>query len=263
MSLFEKYIWYPPAEVKLPLSLIVSALFSNGSDLENELNKYLGTENCICANSGRALFSTLLDSLYNKDKDKRNEVLLPAYTCYSVAAAVVRAGLKIRVYDIDPVTFEPDYISFKKGLNGNVLSAVVQYLFGISIGIGEMMNLTKDAGVYLIEDAAQALGAQFGERKLGTIADFGFYSFGRGKPFPIGCGGGLVGKDKTIVDSIILPVGGNGIINFAMTVFTQIFSHRLVYGIMEALPLGLGLTIYDPGFKISLMPELIKKLGKK
>jgi perosamine synthetase len=263
MSLFENYFWYPPAEVKIPLSSIISSLFINSTDFEYELNNYLGTKNCVCANSGRALFSELLGFLYKKEELKRNEVLLPAYTCYSIAASVVRAGLKIRVYDVFPDTFEPDYSSLKNCFSGKTLAVLAQYLFGIATSIDEIQKITENTGAYLIEDAAQALGAEYKNNRLGTIADFGFYSFGRGKALPVGCGGALISKDKNVVNSIILPDGGRGIINLAMTVSAQLLSYRFFYRIMEALPLGLGLTIYDPSFDISLMPELMEKLGKK
>ncbi|MBL0699317.1 MAG: DegT/DnrJ/EryC1/StrS family aminotransferase [Desulfosarcina sp.] len=106
--------YYPPAETKIPLSAIAGAVFSSANDFETTLCNYLQIKNCTLGNSGRALLYLLLASLKKKDSGKRTEVLIPGYTCYSVAAAIARAGLKIKVYDLDPATLQPDINSLNK-----------------------------------------------------------------------------------------------------------------------------------------------------
>ena len=261
-NISRKCSWYPPAETKIPISILFSALVPFRADFVKELCKYFGVEQCVCAESGRALLTLVLKALSKRDHMRRDEVLIPGYTCYSVAASVVRAGLKIRVYDIDPETFHPDLDSAKSGANEKTLAIVVQHLFGIPSPVDGLKDLAKGVGAYVIEDAAQALGGSLEGCKLGTLGDFGFYSFGRGKPLPLGCGGTLIGKDKGVMSDIILPENGMGYIQFLITAFIQILSHKNFYGLMEALPLGLGETIFDPGFVISSMPFIMERLGR-
>jgi dTDP-4-amino-4,6-dideoxygalactose transaminase len=258
-----KCSWYPPAETKIPIPLLFSSLVPFKADFVKELCKYFGVDQCVCAESGRALLTLVLQALSKRDGMQRDEVLIPGYTCYSVAASVVRAGLKIRLYDINPVTFHPDLDSAKSGANEKTLAIVAQHLFGIPSPVDGLKDLAKGVGAYVIEDAAQALGGSFKGCKLGTMGDFGFYSFGRGKPLPLGCGGTLIGKDKGVMSDIILPENGMGYIQFLITAFIQIFSHKNFYGLMEALPLGLGETIFDPEFAISSMPLIMERLGRR
>ena len=261
MSYLKKMYWYPPAETKIPLSAISGAFFSSAASFEEKLCDYLQIKNCILGNSGRALLYLLLESLKKKDSGKRNEVVIPGYTCYSVAAAIARAGLKIKVYDLYPKTLQTDYDSLKAAVSEKTLAIITQHLFGLPTLMHELKETAESKGAYLIEDAAQALGGALSGRPLGTLADFGIYSFGRGKPLPLGCGGALIGKNTSAVSNLIPKSTSKGYITLISASLTQIVSEPFLYWIPEKLPLGLGETIFDPDFSISAMPIAIKRLG--
>ncbi len=256
-------LWYPPAETKIPFRSISSAFFSTNGDFEKTLCNYLGVDKCILGNSGRALLTLLLKALWEKDGRTRNEVLIPGYTCYSVAASVARAGLKINIYDLDPGSFNPDIDDLKKKIGPQTLAVICQHLFGIPTDIKGLMQIIKEKGSYVIEDAAQALGGGIDGCPLGTIGDFGFYSFGRGKSLPLGGGGALVGKDAGVLSGLNLKLRNKGYASLISTAVSQVMSNPLLYWIPEMLPLGLGETIFDPGFGVSAMPLVMKKLGAK
>ena len=220
-------------------------------------------EKCILGSSGRALLARLLEALKKKDGGIRNEVLIPGYTCYSVAASVAKAGLKIRAYDMDPQTLEPDLDSLRSAVSSKILAIVSQHLFGIPTPIDGLKEITQETGAYLIEDAAQALGATLNGQHVGTKGDFGFYSFGRGKPLPLGCGGALIGKDIDILSRLTLKPANKGYGPFMALVVSQIMSKPSFYWIPEMLPLGLGETIFDTGFEIAAMPHLCQRLAEK
>ena len=255
--------WYPPAETKIPLSALFTAILPGESGFEKTLCNYLGVGRCILGNSGRALLTLLLKSLKKKEGDTRNEVVIPGYTCYSVAAAVARAELKIKVYDMDPCTLAPDLDSLKKTVGDKTLAVIAQHLFGIPTSVKGIESMVRPYHVYVIEDAAQALGGTLEGQPLGTLGDFGFFSFGRGKPLPLGGGGAMVGKDQDTVSSILLRIRGRGNTKIIGTALTQLMSLPGLYGIAERLPLGLGETVFDPMFEISAMPTGIKSLGYK
>ncbi len=259
----KKMAWYPPAEVKIPWSAIFDSLLSSSGDFKKYLCDYLQVKYCIFGNSGRAVFYLLLEALKRKDKERRDEVLIPGYTCYSVAASVAKAGLKIGVYDIDPQTLSPDPDSLRRSASIRTLAIVHQHLFGIPTSIDGLKEIAQHTGAHLVEDAAQGLGGTSNGRPLGTMGDFGFYSFGRGKPLPVGCGGALVGKDQNIFSGLESKVCSRGFTQLTMAAATQVISWPGLYRIPEMLPLGLGETIFDPNFDVAGMPLLAQKLAEK
>ncbi len=260
LSLREQFLWYPPAESRIPLSAIMSSFLPGADHFKNKLCTYLNVDHCILANSGRGL----LTQLFNELKEMHpwcDEVLVPGYTCYSVPAAIVRSNLKVRVYDLDPNTLYPDMDTLGKGIRENTLAIIVQHLFGIPSPLDGIRALAKKQGVCLIEDAAQALGGTTKGSFMGSVGDFGLYSFGRGKPLPLGCGGAIVGN-KSVLERIEEKPPVHGWKSVALMAAVQIFSHPCLYGVAEALPLGLGETIFDPGFDISSMNMASRKLGE-
>jgi dTDP-4-amino-4,6-dideoxygalactose transaminase len=199
-------------------------------------------------------------ALKGKADSRRSQVLIPGYTCYSVAASVVRAGLSIACYDLNPKTFEPDMESVQAMAGPETLAIIGQHLFGVPAPMDGLMSAARRIGACLIEDAAQGLGGTLQGKQLGTLGDFGFFSFGRGKPLPLGTGGALVG-DPELLRSLVLEQGNSGYLSLLITASSRILSNKRVYGILEAMPLGLGQTIFDPEFPIEGMPRVVQKLG--
>jgi len=261
-KIFKNLAWYPPAETKIPLHAIVKSLLNSSSNFEKTLCNYLKVKKCILANSGRALLYLLLEALKEKDSGKRDEVLIPSYTCYSVAAAIAKAGLKIRVYDLDPTTLQPDFDSLRKSTSEKTLAIIFQHLFGIPTPVDEFEEIAQKTGTSLIEDAAQALGGSIDDHHLGTMGDFSIFSFGRGKPLPIGGGGALIGNDAEILSEIQLKHNAKGYTKLAATATAQILSSPWLYWIPEVLPLGLGETIFYTDFYISAMQLTIQNLAE-
>ena len=259
---FRKLAWYPPAEVKIPWPAIFASSLSSSNDFKKYLCDYLQVKYCILGNSGRTILYLLLQTLKRKDPARRDEVLIPGYTCYSVAASAAKAGLTIRVYNMDPQTLRPDPDSLTRSASGRTLAIVHQHLFGIPTPIDALKEIAQDTGAYLVEDAAQGLGGQLNERPLGTLGDFGFFSFGRGKPLPLGCGGALVGEDQNILSDLNPKIASRGFTQLIMTASTRVISCPGLYRIPEMLPLGLGETIFDPHFKVSSMPLSVQKLAE-
>ena len=262
-NFLEQITCYPPAEARLSLWHVLSSLFSRNGDFEKSLCTYLGVDQCVLANSGRALLYLLLKKLRDQEGKDRDQVLIPGYTCYSVAASIAKAGLRIRVYDVDPETFSADIDDIRRKINPHTLAIVCQHLFGIPTDLEELVPLAREEKCYLIEDAAQALGGRMGGIPLGTLGDFGFYSFGRGKPLPLGCGGALIGKDSQILSSLSISKLANSLTAFVKVAGGQVFSSPHIYWFPEALPLGLGETVFDPGFPVLGIAGKIRTLGEK
>jgi len=258
----EKYSWYPPAETRVPLSAVQQSLQSSTKEAIEALCREVQCKYCVFGPSGRTLLFNLLSKLSDIDDVEKNEVLIPAYTCYSVAASIVKAGLKIRLYDIDPGTLSPNYRSLKSNIGGETLAVLTQHLFGISHDLDIVAEILSDHRVYHIEDAAQAFGSIYQDKAVGTTADFGLFSFGRGKPLPLGGAGALVSNHHNL--NKLLPINDlnynkHHLIN---TLLTQMVAKPYLYLLAEMLPLGLGDTIFNPDFEPGATPIAFVKLFK-
>lgn len=199
MSLYR----YAPAGTPIPLTQL-AAWGAEGArgrerleDLRASVLQRFGLASCSFVSSGRAAMYLLLRMLSARHP-QRDEVVVPAYTCYSVAASAVRAGLKVRVCDVDPRTLSYD-LDALRGLDcSRVLAIVSANLYGLPDPLPQIEALARDRGVYLIDDAAQAMGARLGERHCGSFGDFGIYSLDKGKNITSMQGGMIVTRDPDL-----------------------------------------------------------------
>ena len=249
MQFMNPISWYPPAETKIPLMAFRRAFDNTLGDAEQAIRNATGSTYCRFGPSGRALLYHLLVALKNRTRERRDEVLIPGYTCYSVAAAVVKAGLKIRLYDLNRQTLYPDIQSIDANCNKHTLAVVSQHLFGMPADLKDIGTIATGLGVYHIEDAAQGFGCRHNMKPLGTTGDFGLFSFGRGKPMPIGGGGALVSRNYDL-DDLVPPFDKSRHLKpVVVSLLTQLAANPSFYGLAEILPLGLGETVFDPEFE--------------
>ncbi|OGK24576.1 dTDP-4-amino-4,6-dideoxygalactose transaminase [Candidatus Roizmanbacteria bacterium RIFCSPLOWO2_01_FULL_37_12] len=121
-----------------------------------------------------------------------DEVILPSFTFTSTANAVLlNSGLKIRFADIqtDTLNIEPDDIAAK--INKKTKALIIMHYAGVSCDMDRILKIAKDNKLGIIEDAAQAIGAKYKDKFLGTLGDFGCFSFHETKNITSGEGGAL------------------------------------------------------------------------
>ena len=116
----------------------------------------------------------------------------PGYACVDLAAAARFAGIRVRLYDLDPVTLSPDLDSVRGMLQRGVDAIVVAHLFGYAADVLSVRELAASAGATVIEDAAQGAGGSLGGTRLGSFGELAVVSFGRGKALCAGGGGALL-----------------------------------------------------------------------
>jgi len=252
-----------PAETRLPFQALAKGIFPGRADFAAVIGQILGTPRCFLADSARSLLFLVLQYIRKTAPLEKNEVLIPGYTCYSVPAAIVRAGLKVSLYDLDPDTFQPDMGDVANKISSKTLAVIGQHLLGIPSDMAQMAALAREKNIWCIEDAAQRLAPNTSPREHASAPDFTLYSFGRGKPLPLGHGGALVvGQDADIIEldtEITKMVSKNTRTLTPMAV--RILSWPGFYWILEQLPLGLGQTIYDPKFSIQGMSPAYQRIG--
>lgn len=172
-------------------------------ELEEEFKKYLRVSYAFSFNSGRSAFLAILNSLEIKEND---EVLLQAFTCNAAVNPILNLKAKPIFVDIDD-TLNLDPEDLKKKITSRSKAILVQHTFGWPAQIQEISKIAKENDLFLIEDCAHALGAsilqtQFTWRKVGTLGDAAFFSFGRDKIISSVFGGMAVTGDEVIAQKI-------------------------------------------------------------
>jgi dTDP-4-amino-4,6-dideoxygalactose transaminase len=164
--------------------------------LAEDFRSYLAADYAEITYSGTAALYFIFESL--KKISPKRTILIPSYVCPLVALAAKKAGLKIKVCDINRDNFDFDYNALEKifAEDTDMLAIVVVHLGGIVLDFGRIQPLAQKYKIFTIEDCAQALGAQYQGKSAGTLGDFSFFSLARGKGLTIYEGGVLVSNKK-------------------------------------------------------------------
>lgn len=221
---------------------------------------HFGVANAFAVASGKAALTMTLRALHALTG--RTKVILPAYTCYSVPSAIVKAGLIPVPCDIGGGTFDYDYGRLQAMLRRDVLCALSVHLFGIPSDTRRLKNLCKPEGVFVVEDAAQAMGVEAGGELLGTRGDVGFFSLGRGKNITCGAGGLILTNEAAIamrLRALAAPYP-HGIAAELRTLVElgamSIFISPRMYWFPAGIPaLRLGETIFHPEFPVHALSD--------
>jgi len=183
---------------------------------------------------------------------EKGTVAYPGYACVDLAAAARYAGVRVRLYDIDPATLSPDLDSLAATLRRGVDAVVVAHLYGFPADMHGVEELAKAAGVPVIEDAAQGAGGTLRGRTLGSFGALSVLSFGRGKGTTGGNGGALLLRDAALADSFSemrrklgsRPAGVRDLLGLTAQ---WMLGRPSLYGIPSAIPsLHLGEMVYHP-----------------
>jgi dTDP-4-amino-4,6-dideoxygalactose transaminase len=223
---------------------------------EEEIRDYFGTKHIFFLSSGKAALVLILKGLLSLRA--REKVLIPAYTCYSVPSAIVKSGLEIVLCDVDPETLDFDYLQLERLADDKTLCIVSTHLFGIPSDVDRTRRICEEKGIFLVEDAAQAMGVEHVGRKLGTLGDVGLFSMGRGKNITCGSGGIILTSSREIAESIRKihrelkrEPALECVKSVAEALFMKIFLNPYLYWVPCGLPfLGIGETKFDPDFPV-------------
>jgi len=226
------------------------------------LRRVSGLEHAWPISSGRAAMTVILQAMRAARGDPSfNEVIVPAYTCYSVPAAIERAGLKPRLCDIDPATLGMKPEALDRCDFSRTLAVISANLYGLPNALGEIETICRRRNVFLLDDAAQALGAKLNARAAGSFGDAGLYSFDKGKIISTIQGGAVVCRQSDLTAHLetelaklprgtILESSGN-LLKLAVY---SIFLRPDLYGVIRRLPFtGLGHTRYETRYPVTAL----------
>ncbi len=216
--------------------------------LIQELKVKFSVREVFLVSSGKTALTVILKAL--AASSGRRRVIVPAYTCFSVPSAIVRAGLEVVLCDVEPETLDFNFLELEGLLNEKVLCVVSTHLFGRPADVDRVKRLCEGKGIVVVEDAAQAMGGQSGGRLLGTLGDVAFFSLGRGKNLTCGTGGVILTRSLPVAEKInaeyaSLPEAPRGEVmrNWLEMLMMRLFIHPLLYWLPAGLPfLRLGET---------------------
>jgi dTDP-4-amino-4,6-dideoxygalactose transaminase len=167
---------------------------------EEEFKALFKVEHALLMTSGHAALTSALVAMGIGPGD---EVIVPAYTYIATAMAVIAAGAIPIVVDIDEtLTISPEAI--EKAINERTKAIIPVHIQGFPCNMDAIGNIAKKHGLLVLEDACQADGGSFKNRRLGTIGNAGAFSFNYFKVITAGEGGALVTNDKAIFEKALI-----------------------------------------------------------
>jgi len=270
----------PPAGAPIALRAVVASAIpgwkSDGqqcdrtgrlrTSLAGSLVRRTGFTNWVGVSSGRAALTVSLMAL-SRLRPGCHEVVLPAYTSYSVAAAVVRAGMRLRLCDIEPETLGLSPKRLEQLVTPETLAVVSNHLYGIPCRQRQIADVAARHAVPVIEDAAQAMGFHYLRRPEWSPSQAVIFSLSRGKALPA-AGGGLIGtnwpelaaESSTVLETVDSHTGRlEAVLEAALM---SVFLRPSLYWLPASLPfLKLGRSLYDPTFRIASLNPFQERLA--
>jgi dTDP-4-amino-4,6-dideoxygalactose transaminase len=142
--------------------------------LEDELARTLGIEHTVAVSSGT---DAILLALMALGIGSGDEVITSAHSFFATAGAIIRVGARPVFVDIDPETFNIDAARIAAAVTARTKAILPVHLFGLSADLDPILAAASQAGVAVVEDAAQAIGATYRSRPAGGIGTVGCFSF--------------------------------------------------------------------------------------
>lgn len=190
-----------PPTAGLPLTFGDFLYRAQSDELERRLASFLTMPSIQIECSGTASLVVALTAL--RKLRAREVVIVQGYTCPLVAIAIAQAGLRCRVVDTDESCAGYDMVTLKSALRDDVLAVIVTDMGGIPCDLDAVQRLASQYGAYVIEDAAQSLGATRNGIVAGTTSDIGMFSLTLGKGLTIYQGGFLCANSPAITAALM------------------------------------------------------------
>ncbi|MFH0763392.1 MAG: DegT/DnrJ/EryC1/StrS family aminotransferase [Candidatus Omnitrophota bacterium] len=175
-------------------------LGENVAKFEEEAAAYCGTKYAVGVANGTDALELAIKALGVGDGD---EVITTPFTFIATTEAICLNGARPVLADIEPDTFNIDAGRIEKAITSRTKAIIPVHLFGQACDMDAVMDIAKKRNVRVIEDCAQAIGAEFKSKKAGAFGDIGCFSFFPSKN--LGCfgdGGMVTTNDKALADRI-------------------------------------------------------------
>jgi dTDP-4-amino-4,6-dideoxygalactose transaminase len=170
-------------------------------ECESAIARYSQCSHAVGVSSGT---DALLICLMAEGIGPGDEVITTPYTFFATAGAIARVGAKPVFVDIDPVTYNLDTSQIESRVTARTRAIIPVHLYGQMAGMDPVMRIAEAHKLVVIEDAAQAIGAELNGRRAGSIGHYGCFSFFPSKNLgAAGDGGMVVTNDASRADNLV------------------------------------------------------------
>lgn len=166
-------------------------------EFEKQFSNYCDTKYGVATSNGTTALHLALATLGVK---KGDEVIVPNFTFIATANAVTYTGAKPILAEIEKETWNMDPGRIERLITKRTKAIIPVHVFGHPCDMDPIMNIAKKHKLFVIEDAAQAHGAEYKKKRVGSIGDLGCFSFYGNKIITTGEGGMIVTKNKSLAD---------------------------------------------------------------
>lgn len=166
---------------------------------EDKFKEYHPSEFALATTSCTAALHLSTLALDLKPGD---EVLVPAFTWVTSAHCAEYVGASVKFVDVDPTTFNIDPKKIEAAITPKTKAMVIVHLFGLSADMTPIMEIAKKHNLYVIEDAACAIGSRYKGQPVGTIGDTGCFSFHPRKVITTGEGGMVTTNSSKLANRV-------------------------------------------------------------
>ncbi len=170
-----------------------------GEEFERELARYLEVKHAVAVSSGTAALYLSLRALGVGPGD---EVVVPDFTFFATASTVLLAGAKPVLVDVELETYTVDPSQLEGAATDRVRAVVPVHLYGHPADMDQVLRVASERGAHVVEDCAQALGAEFRGRRVGGLGHAAALSFYPTKTITTGEGGAVATNEDQIADAV-------------------------------------------------------------
>ncbi len=175
----------------------ISSLGKYVNQFEEEFAAFCGVKYGVATSNGTTAIHLALASIGVGEGD---EVIVPSLTFVATANAVHYTGARVVFADSESYTWNIDPVDVRKKITKRTKAIVVVHLYGHPANMETLLDLGKEYGIYIVEDAAEAHGAEYKGRRVGGIGDIGCFSFYGNKIITTGEGGMVVTDNEEIAE---------------------------------------------------------------
>jgi dTDP-4-amino-4,6-dideoxygalactose transaminase len=185
------------------LEVLASGRYIGGPTVEGfeqQFAAYTGTSDCIACNSGTDALFLALRAL---DIGPGDEVITTPFTFVATAEVISAVGAKPVFVDIDPASFNLNLDQVEAAITAHTRAVIPVHLFGQPVDMTRLMAIAQSHNLYIVEDCAQATGAEWAGQKVGSIGHVGCFSFYPTKNLgACGDGGAITTHDGAIAERL-------------------------------------------------------------
>jgi len=206
---------------------------SKAAEFEKLFSEFVDCKHVVLTSSGTSALYVLLKAY---GLGRGDGVAVPAYVCEKVVRLIIDMGYSVKFVDVEKDTYNLSVEDLNNKIDRNTKAVIAVHMFGNPCKMKEILEISHDRNAVVIEDSAQCICAEYHGRKVGSLGDSAFFSFGEGKPITTIVGGAITTNDEMLANtarSIVNKFGKNNVYKIlSKLILYYLVGNRWLYGIV-------------------------------